>query len=326
LALILLGALTEQSRNRRRAGALLLRAATSTPLARTANDGEVGSHKTSRNFIVVVANRIASHSLSLVAAGVAFYALLALFPAMGIMVSLYGMIADPSQIAGQIGGFDRILPPEAMKLLTDTLQSLISAGSAKHSIALITSLALSLWSANAATSSILTGLNIAYGRRDERPLVAQYAISLLITLGMIVFAILVIAVLAVVPSVASLAIWNEPLQLFVSVGRWPLLALLILLATSVLYRFGAYRPYPKWRWISWGSVAATLGWLIASALFSFYVAHFGSYDVTYGSLGVVVILLLWFWIGALVLLAGAEVDAELQLRDSANEPPATLLR
>jgi membrane protein len=291
-----------------------------------AEGGRIDSPDRRRNFVVIVAKRISRDNLTLVAAGVAFYAFLALFPALAILVSVYGMISDPNQITGQIEAFNRVLPPEAMKLLTDSLQSIVAAGATKHSIALATSLALSLWSANAATSSIITGLNIAYRQVDQRSLILQYVTSLLFTLGAILISIVAIAALAVLPSVVSLATWNSELRSVVALARWPLLALLMLFAISLLYRFGAYRTAPKWRWITWGSTGATLGWLGASALFSFYVGHFASYDLTYKSLGAVVVLLLWFWVGALALLAGAEIDAELGLRDKADAPPATLLR
>jgi membrane protein len=116
------------------------------------------------------------------------------------------------------------------------------------------------------------------------------------------------------------------LQTLLALGRWPVLALLVLFATAVLYRFAPYRTEPKWQWITWGSAFTALAWLAASALFSFYVTNFSSYDATYGSLGAVVILLLWFWVGTLVLLAGAEIDAELEVRDKANREPAKSLR
>jgi membrane protein len=267
-----------------------------------------------RNILLVIVERISNDNLTLIAAGVAFYALLALFPALAILVSLYGIFANPSQIAGQIESFGKILPPESMKLLTDFLRTIVSAGTTKHNIALATSLALSLWSANSATSSMIAGLNIAYRSVDQRSVILQYAISLLITVCAIVVALLALAALAVLPSIASLMSWNTGLPWILAVVRWPFLGVILLLSIGVLYRFGAYRRDPEWRWITWGSASAMAGWLAASALFSFYVAHFGSYDVTYGSLGAVIVLLLWFWVGALAALAGAEVDAELEMR------------
>jgi membrane protein len=328
-AIVALGALAERSRNRLPNSIgynALSKSGASAGDRGMTEGGRIDSPDRHRNFIAVVGERISRDNLSLVAAGVAFYALLSLFPAMAMLVSLYGMISDPGQIAAQINNLENILPPEAMKLLTGTLQSIVSAGTTKHSVALMTSLALSLWSANAATSSIITGLNIAYRQVDRRWLVMQYVVSLAFTLGAILFGILALAALAIVPALVSHITWDVRLQSLLAVSRWPIFAVLMLVATALLYRFGAYRTDPKWRWISWGSGAATARWLGACVLFSFYVAHFGSYDVTYGSLGAVVILLLWFWVGAIALLAGAEIDAELGLRDKADASPATLLR
>jgi membrane protein len=279
-----------------------------------------------RNFVLVIVKRVSRDNLTLVAAGVAFYTLLALFPALGVIVSLYGLIADPGQIARQIEDFGDLLPPEALKLLTDSLQSITQAGTSKHDIALITSLLVSLWSAKAALSSIMTGLTIAYEKTDERSFIMQNAISLGLTLGGIVFAIVALAAVAGVPALLALIPMNDGLRTLLALGRWPVLAMLALFATAVLYRFAPYRTEPKWRWITWGSAFTALVWLAASALFSFYVTNFGSYDATYGSLGAVVILLLWFWVGTLVLLAGAEIDAELEVRDKANLEPAKSLR
>ncbi|MGH9676585.1 MAG: YihY/virulence factor BrkB family protein, partial [Candidatus Acidiferrum sp.] len=293
---------------------------------RTAEGGSIDSPARRRNFILVIIERVSRDNLTLVAAGVAFYALLALFPALGVMVSLYGLIADPGQIAHQIEGFGNLLPPEALKLLTGALRSIVQTGSSKHDIALITSLLVSLWSAKAALSSIMTGLTIAYQETEERSFVMQYVIALGLTLGGIVFAIAALLALAGIPALLSLMPMDDRLRTLLALGRWPVLAILVLFSSAVLYRFAPYRTEPKWRWITWGSAFAALAWLAASALFSFYVTNFSSYDTTYGSLGAVVILLLWFWVGTLVLLAGAEIDAELEVRDKASLAPAMSLR
>jgi membrane protein len=294
--------------------------------ARTAEGGRIDNPDRRRNFVQVIIERVSRDNLTLVAAGVAFYALLALFPALGVTVSLYGLIADPGQIAHQIESFGNLLPQEALKLLTDALQSIVQAGTNKHDIALITSLLVSLWGAKAALSSIMTGLNIAYRQTDERSFVMQNLVALGLTLAGIVFAIVALAALAGIPALLSLVPMDDRLQTLLALGRWPLLAMLVLFATAVLYRFAPYRTEPKWRWITWGSAFAAVTWLGASALFSFYVKNFSSYDATYGSLGAVVILLLWFWVGALVLLAGSEIDAELEVRDKANLEPAKSLQ
>ncbi|MGH6849574.1 MAG: YihY/virulence factor BrkB family protein [Methylocella sp.] len=294
--------------------------------ARHSEGGSMDSPERRRNFILVIIKRVSRDNLSLIAAGVAFYALLALFPALGVMVSLYGLIADPGQIAHQIEGFGNILPPEALKLLTDALQSIVQAGSSKHDIALITGLLVSVWSAEAAISSVMTGLTIAYQETEKRSFIMLNAIALGLTLGGIVFAIVALLGLAGIPALLALMPMDDSLRALLALGRWPVLAILVLFVAAVLYRFAPYRTEPKWRWITWGSAFTALAWLAASALFSLYITNFSSYDATYGSLGAVVILLLWFWVGTLVLLAGAEIDAELEVRDKANLEPAKSLR
>lgn len=217
---------------------------------RTAEGGRIENPDRRRNFLFVVAERVSRDNLTLVAAGVAFYALLALFPALGVMVSLYGVVADPGQIARQIEGFGNLLPPEALKLLADALQSIVQGGSNKHDIALIASLLVSLWSAKAALSAVMTGLNIAYRQKDERSFVMQNVTAFGLTLGGIVFAIVALVALAGIPALLALMPMDDRLQSLLALGRWPVLAMLVLFATAVLYRFAPYRTEPKWRWIT----------------------------------------------------------------------------
>src|SRR2546423_5192092 len=214
--------------------------------AQTTEGGRIDNPGWRRNFILVIIERVSRDNLTLVAAGVAFYALLALFPALGVTVALYGVVADPGQIARQIEGFGSLLPPEALKLLTDALQSIVQEGSSKHNIALITSLLVSLWSAKAALSAVMTGLNIAYRQKDERSFVMQNVTALGLTLGGIVFAIVALVALAGIPALLALMPMDDRLQTLLALGRWPVLAMLVLFATAVLYRFAPYRTEPKW--------------------------------------------------------------------------------
>jgi membrane protein len=280
--------------------------------------------KTTSTLIEIAKNvfvRIGKDNLSLVGAGVAFYAMTAIFPAIAVFVSIYGLFSDPAKVQDQIASVAGLLPAASLKLLTDALQTYASKSNSSLSIALVVSIALALWSAKAGVSSLMTGLNIANEQDEKRSFIMQQVVALALTVGAVVFAIIALAALAILPVLLGYLHLPPSLATVLNFGRWPLLALLVGVGLAVIYRFGAYKPHPKWRWISWGAAIATLLWIIGSAAFSFYVSRFGSYDATYGSLAAPVVLLLWFWLSALIVLIGAEIDAELEHADSGEVRP-----
>jgi membrane protein len=259
--------------------------------------------------------RISRDNLMLVAAGVAFYAMTAIFPAIAAFVSIYGLFADPAQAEGQVSSYSALMPAESLRLLTNALRSFASESNSSLSFALVVSVCIALWSAKAATSSLMTGLNIANETTEKRNIVLQQGTGLLLTFGGVVFAGVALAAIALLPIVVDILPLTDEGKSILGLGRWPLLAVLVCFVLAVLYRFGPCRERAKWRWITLGSAIATLLWLIASGLFSFYVSRFGGYDRTYGSLAAPVVLLLWFWLSALVVLIGAEIDAEMEHAD-----------
>jgi membrane protein len=257
----------------------------------------------------------------LVAAGAAFYAMTAVFPAIAAFVSIYGLFADPNSVESQISGYSTLLPATSMKLLTDALQSFASKSNSTLSVALLVSLAIALWSAKAGVSSLMSGLNIANETTEKRGLFVQQATAIALTLAAILFAGVALTAIGLLPVIIDLLPLSDGGKAALGLARWPLLALLICFALAVLYRFGPYREQAKWRWITLGSAIATALWLIGSGGFSFYVSRFGSYDKTYGSLAAPVVLLLWFWLSALVVLVGAEIDAEMEHADGKAARP-----
>jgi membrane protein len=265
--------------------------------------------------------RISRDSLMLVAAGIAFYAMTAIFPAIAAFVSIYGLFANPSAVESQIAGLSSLLPPASLKLLTDALQSFASKSNSTLSLALLVSVAVALWSAKAGMTALMSGLNIANETIEKRSILVQQATGLALTLGGIVFAGVALAAIALLPVIIDVMPLSAAVKSALGLGRWPLLAVLVCFALAVLYRFGPYRERAKWRWITLGSAIATILWLIGSGLFSFYVSRFGSYDKTYGSLAAPVVLLLWFWLSALVVLLGAEIDAEMEHADGKAARP-----
>ena len=248
----------------------------------------------------------------LIAAGVAFYAFLAIFPAIIAAVLLYGLLADPSQVASQVDQIGKALPSSAQSLLSDQLTSLTSTSQQSLGIGLVIALAGALWSASGGMGNLITAVNIGYDEEEDRGFVKRKGLSLVMTLGAIVFVVVAIALVAVLPAVLNALGLPPVLRVGVEVVRWLGLVVAMMAALGVLYRVAPDRDAPKLRWVSVGAVTATVLWVIASAGFSLYVDRFSSYGKTYGSLAGVVVLLLWLWITAYVVLLGAEMNAEAE--------------
>jgi len=250
--------------------------------------------------------------ISVMAAGVAFYAFLSIFPAMSALISIYGLAADPQIIERQVAVMSGLLPQAGLNLLSDQLHALIAAPPGKLGIGLAVSLALALWSATSGTGTLMQALTVAYEEDDPRGVIAFYGQAIGLTVAIGGFALLSLFLIAMVPAVVDWlplpAAWHGAVALI----RWPILAGLVVVALGVVYRFAPARRTPQWHWLSPGTIAAALTWLIGSAGFSFYVANFASYDKTYGSLGAVVILLMWLYVSAYIILAGAELNSEIE--------------
>jgi membrane protein len=265
-----------------------------------------------RGIIVEFWAELGGDDISVIAAGVAFYGLLAIFPGMSALISIYGLVADPAVIEGQVAALSGVLPQEALKLLSDQLHNLIAAPPAKLGVGLIVSLILALWSATSGTGALMRALTVAYEEKDRRGVIGFYGRALALTIGIGAFGVLSLFLIAVVPAAVDLlpvpAAWRDAFALI----RWPVLAGIVLIALGFLYRFAPARQAPRWYWLDPGTIAAALLWLTGSAGFSFYVERFASYDKTYGSLGAVVVLLMWFYVSAYIVLAGAELNSAIE--------------
>jgi membrane protein len=243
----------------------------------------------------------------LLAAGVAFYGFLAIFPLLLAMVLIYGLVVEPAQIADQINSIGA-LPEDARRLITDQI-TLASAQSTGAGIGLAFSILLALWSASGGMSNLVTAISTAYDEEEKRNFVKKRGLALLLTLGAIVFLILTLALIAVFPILSGL-IDNGVVRFFLQVARWVLIAALVAGALAVLYRVAPDRDAPKMRWVSVGAGVATLLWLLASVGFSVYVANFGNYAKTYGAIAGIIVMLFWLWITSYAILLGAEINAE----------------
>ncbi|HWJ09831.1 MAG TPA: YihY/virulence factor BrkB family protein, partial [Nocardioides sp.] len=253
-----------------------------------------------------------SDQVPLLAAGVAFYSFLALFPAMIAAVMLYGLVRDPADVQKQIDELSATLPSDAASLLTTQLEALTSTSSGSLGLGLIISLALALWSASGGVGNVMTAVNLAYDEEETRGFVKRKALALGLTVGAIVFVVVAVGMVAVAPAIFDNLVGAGPLRWALEAARWIGLLVAMSLALGVLYKLAPDRDAPKFRWVSIGSIVATVLWLVASVGFSLYVDNFGSYNKTYGALAGVVVLLLWLWLTMYVVLLGAEVNAEAE--------------
>ena len=251
-------------------------------------------------------------NVSLLAAGVAFYAMLAIFPAIIAVVTVYGMVADPAQVEKQVGELTRSLPAGADQLLTSQLTNVVNAGRQALSIGLVISLLALLWSVSSGVQGLIKSLNVIYDEQETRGFVKLRGLSLLLTLGAIVVTVVALALITVFPSAIDRLGLGQAGQVAASVARWVVLAVLVLVALGLVYRLGPDRANPRWRWVSPGAVVALVLWLLGSVGFSYYVDNFGKYNQTYGALAAVIILLLWLFLSSVAVLLGAEFNAETE--------------
>jgi len=270
---------------------------------------------------------IQSNRLLALAAGVVFYSLVALFPAIAAGVSFYGVFADAGTIAKHLSLLANIIPTDTLDILRDEITRIAAKSDGRLTFGFLLGLGIALWSANAGMKAIFDALNIIYNEQEKRGLVRLNLISLSFTICAIGGALLAIGAVVVFPLLLAafgLSSFDEPI---IGYLRWPALFVLIIFGLSVLYRYGPSRRPAKWRWISVGSVAAALIWLVTSCLFSWYLSNFANYNATYGALGAVMGLMMWMWISTVVVLIGAELNSEIEhqtARDSTVGLPKPL--
>lgn len=247
-----------------------------------------------------------------VAAGVVFYGLLALFPALTAFVSIFGLVANPESVMQQIDLLAGFVPDDVVGIIRDQVQRIVGAQTGGLSLAFAVGLLVAIWSANAGTKAIFDALNVIYDEEEKRSFIRLNLVSLAFTLGSLLFLIAAIVTIGVIPWLMDFLGLGELAQTLISVLRWPALALVLILWIGLLYRFGPSRDSARWQWLSVGSVLAAVLWMIASGLFSWYLRSFADYNAVYGSLGAVIGMMMWFWLTAIVILLGAELNAELE--------------
>ena len=256
--------------------------------------------------------QVKEDNVPLLAAGVAFYAFLALFPALIAAVTVYGLVADPAEVEEQIASLTEAMPADAAQLLSTQLREIASGSSSSLGWGLAASLAAALFSASGGVQNLVKAVNIAYDEEETRGFFKLRGLALLLTLGAVVFVVVSVGLIAVLPVVLESAGLGDAGKAAVQVLRWLGLVAFVLLALAIVYRYAPDRDNPKFRWVGLGSIVATVMWLLGSLAFSLYVSNFGSYGKTYGALAGVAVLLLWLWLTSLIILIGAEINSETE--------------
>jgi membrane protein len=280
-----------------------------------------------KDIVIRTWKEFSDDQIAMIAAGVTFYALLAIFPGIAAFVALYGLLADVADAQRHLQMLSVILPGGVIGLVGDQIVRVARGKAEGLSLAALGGLALSIWSANGAMKAVMTGLNVAYDEHEKRGFVRKTATSLGFTLGFLAFILGVVGVLATQAGLEATR--GHGAALGFAAAAWPMVLLGLIGGLALLYRYGPSRERVQWRWISWGSAIVALGWLAASFLFSTYVANFGRFDKTYGPLGAVIGFMTWTWISSLVVLLGAELNSEIEHqtgRDTTTGAPQPLGR
>jgi membrane protein len=276
-----------------------------------------------------VMGEISEKNLFLVASGVAFSVLLALFPGLAALVSIYGLMFDPNQIEKQVNSLSGFLPDETKQMIAQELHSLAASSSGSLSIGLVISVLLALWTARGGMSGLMSGINIAYEQKETRSFFRFNATALVLTVGLVIGGIIAVALVGGLPAVVQAIGVGGFLKWLLLIAEWPLLAVLVMIGLAVLFRYAPDRDEPQWHWVTPGAIAATVLWVLGSILFSVYVGNFGSYNKTYGTLGGAIVLMTWLYLSAFVVLLGAAINAQSEkqtAKDTTRGPPEPMGR
>jgi membrane protein len=255
--------------------------------------------------------------------------LLALFPAITALVSLYGLFTDPSTITAQLSLLDDVFPTSTIGIVEEQVTQLAGTSSNALSFGFLFGVGLALWSANAGMKAIIDALNVVYDEREKRSFVRLTLVAFAFTIGGLVFIILALGAVVVLPLVLAWFGLESRATQIISLLRWPSLLIVVLVWLTVLYRYGPSRTFARWQWLSIGSVFAAVAWLAGSVLFSWYLSNVANYDATYGSLGAAIGLMMWLWLSVIVILVGGELNAEMEhqtARDTTVRPDTPLGR
>jgi membrane protein len=265
-----------------------------------------------KDILYRTASQASEDRLLAIAAGVVFYGLLALFPAIAALVSCYGLFAKPSTINDHLSFLAGVMPAEAYSIVQSQVSHVVSKGEVGLSFNFAVGLVIALWSANAGARAVMDALNIVYEEDEKRGYVWLTLVSLAFTAAGVIAMLMAVGTVVGVPLVLSRFGLADMTEAVLNAARWPALMLGMLIGLALLYRYGPSRREAKWQWISIGAVLATVMWFAGSAALSYYFANFANYNATYGSLGAAIGTMMWMWMSAIVVLFGAELNAEIE--------------
>ncbi|MET0533946.1 MAG: YihY/virulence factor BrkB family protein [Steroidobacter sp.] len=259
-----------------------------------------------------VKDQLDADNVSIVAGGLALFGLLAVFPSLAAAVAIYGIVASPEAIQAQMQAFNGLLPPATLEILQNQLHELVAQRNDTLSVGVIVGIVLTLWSARKGMVALITAMNVAYNEHDRRSFVVRTLMSMAFTIGGVLGFLLVILLGVAVPVVLKFLPLGIAAEWVLLGVRWALLWVIAILGLATLYRFAPHRSRPRWEWVNAGSVIAATLWLLSSVLFAVYVRNFDSFGEAYGAIAGVVVMLMWFYVSAYVVILGAEINSELE--------------
>lgn len=265
-----------------------------------------------------VKDQLDTDNVSIVAGGLALFALLAVFPSLAAAVAIYGIVASPDAIAAQMQAFGGMLPPATVEILQNQLNQLVSQRNETLSIGVIIGILLAMWSARKGMVALITAMNVAYNEHDRRSFLMRMLLSLAFTVGGVLGFVVMVSIGVAIPVLLAFIPLGSATEWILLGVRWAVLWVIAVFALSVLYRFAPHRTHPRWEWVNAGSIIAATLWLLGSALFALYVRNFNSFGEAYGAIGGVVVMLMWFYVSAYVVILGAEINSELE-RQTVND-------
>ncbi len=276
-------------------------------------DGDTPAHIPAAGWKAIALRtkeQVKSDAVSILAGGVAFYAVLALFPAMVALLSIYGLVSGPADVARQIDDLSAGLPTEVRDLIVYQLESVSSSSGSSLSIGLAFSVIAAMWAASKGMKALMDAINVAYDEDESRGFVKVRVLAYGFTVGGVLLVVMTVAAITILPALGDQL--GPAGRVTAGIVRWPILGAVMLLGLATIYRFAPSRENPRWEWVSPGSITAAVLWVTGSALFAVYVDNFGNYNETYGSIGAVVVLMLWLYLTSFVVLLGAELNGEAE--------------
>lgn len=290
---------------------------TDAPAAPGAQKPDTGAQKGRGwwRLLLNVYKEIGDDHVGLIAAGVAFYGLLAIFPGIVAAMAIAGLVIEPAVIQTQLQGLSGFLPEEAAQIVIDQAVAVTGSEEGGLGLAAIFGVLIALYSASKGVTSLMEGLNVAFEVEEKRGIVRYYLTAFALTIGLIVGFLLIVTILAGLPALLAFLPWSNVTEWIVSLVRWPVVLAVLALGLAILYRYAPSRGPVPWHWVTPGAAVACGLWLLGSILFTVYVSNFGSYNETFGALGGVIVLLTWLWLSAYVVLLGGEFDSEIERQD-----------